>query len=265
MSSSPQPLTWLEAQTVAQVRYIFTDFDDTLTLHGRLPDNTLTALYNLEEAGIKVIPVTGGCAGWSDMMVRVLPVAGVISEGGGLFLQRDNGRVQYHFFDNETKMRARQAELLEHIRPRLEHYSMLRLTRDQAYRLTDVAIDYAQEISPPAYAERDALLAELRALDMNAKASSIHINVCQDGVDKYAMTEKVLQDFFYVPSEYFSSHVMYVGDAPNDESMFAHFPLSVGVANIAQHLALLQHLPTYITDGQGGVGFAELAEQLLRK
>lgn len=260
---SPQPLRCMEPELLRSVRYVFTDFDDTLTLHGCLPAATLSALHALQTAGIKVIPVTGGCAGWSDMMVRVLPVAGVISEGGGVFLKPEGHAVTYHFFHDETTMRAQQAELLAMLAPRLKRFKALKLTRDQAYRLTDVAIDYAQEISPPALQEKDTLLAELISLGLNAKASSIHINVCQAGVDKYAMTERVLHEFFHVSAVAAKQQVLYVGDAPNDESMFAQFPLSVGVANIAKHLAVLKHKPAFVTESEGGEGFAELAEKLL--
>ncbi|CUB04616.1 HAD family hydrolase [Marinomonas fungiae] len=263
MELRPQPLSAMSAAALRSVRYVFTDFDDTLTLHGRLPAVTLNALQALEKAGIKVIPVTGGCAGWSDMMVRVLPVAGVISEGGGVFLQPKGRSVAYHFFQDEAAMRAKQAELLAMLQPRLKRFEALKLTRDQAYRLTDVAVDYAQEIAPPAVQEKDALLAELLGAGLNAKASSIHINICQDGVDKYAMTERVLREFFNVSAAVAKQQVLYVGDAPNDESMFAQFPLSVGVANIAKHLPALKHTPAFITESEGGGGFAELAEKLL--
>lgn len=263
MIDKPQPLSQMNDSVLRQIRYVFTDFDDTLTLHGRLPAATLAALEALERAGIKVIPVTGGCAGWSDMMVRVLPVAGVISEGGGVFLKPEGRSVSYHYFHSEAAMRAKQAELLALLAPSLARFDTLKLTRDQHYRLTDVAIDYAQEIMPPAIDEKNTLLAELRSLGLNAKASSIHINICQDGVDKYAMTKRVLDEFFNLSEGQAKQQVLYVGDAPNDESMFAQFPVSVGVANIAPHLTALTHAPAFITVSEGGEGFAELVARLL--
>jgi hydroxymethylpyrimidine pyrophosphatase-like HAD family hydrolase len=56
---------------------------------------------------------------------------------------------------------------------------------------------------------------------------------------------------------------VYVGDSPNDEQMFEHFPLSVGVANLRRHAAGLRVWPRYITRGERGAGFAELARALL--
>jgi hydroxymethylpyrimidine pyrophosphatase-like HAD family hydrolase len=45
--------------------------------------------------------------------------------------------------------------------------------------------------------------------------------------------------------------------------MFAGFPLGIGVANIKPLLPLMAHLPAYVTDGEGGHGFAEFATKLL--
>ena len=61
--------------------------------------------------------------------------------------------------------------------------------------------------------------------------------------------------------------VIFFGDSPNDEPMFAHFPLSVGVANIKPFERTLEHLPAFVTEGEGGIGFAEAARLLtsLRK
>ncbi len=261
--SMPQPIAGLTTACLKNIGFVLTDFDDTLTLEGKLPDQTLTALYRLQEAGIHVIPVTGGCAGWSDMMTRILPVSGVITEGGGVFMARNSGSVSYQYFHDEASMRVEQAAILTMVEPRLKRFESLRLTKDQAYRLTDVAIDYAQDVQPPAEQEKEMLLAELRSLGLNAKASSIHINICQKGVDKYAMANKILSEKYGLSPEQQKVNVLYVGDAPNDESMFAQFPISVGVANIAPHLPVLTHKPAYITQGKGGLGFAELTKILL--
>ena len=45
--------------------------------------------------------------------------------------------------------------------------------------------------------------------------------------------------------------------------MFESLKLSCGVANIKPFVRLLNHLPTYVTEGEGGYGFAEAVEQIL--
>ena len=264
MSTSALPISALQNTACQGLRFILTDFDDTLTWEGQLPVETLTALAQLQANGIKVIPVTGGCAGWSDMIARALPVDGVITEGGACFIGRTADRhLTYSFWRDEDDMRAEQARILTQVNQVLAQFPRLRLARDQAYRLTDVAIDYAQDVKPAAVADKDACLAALIALGLNAKASSIHINVCSQGYDKFSMAQRVLSEIYGLSETQQQEQVLYVGDAPNDESMFARFPLSVGVANIAQHLANMQHRPRYQTMLPGGLGFAELAACIL--
>ena len=47
-------------------------------------------------------------------------------------------------------------------------------------------------------------------------------------------------------------HWIYVGDSTNDQEMFGHFPLSVGVANLRRFAAELLVWPTYITRSERG-------------
>ena len=55
---------------------------------------------------------------------------------------------------------------------------------------------------------------------------------------------------------------VFVGDSGNDAAAFERFPKSVGVANVREHLDRLPVHPRYITDGDRGRGFAELAAHL---
>ena len=56
---------------------------------------------------------------------------------------------------------------------------------------------------------------------------------------------------------------VYVGDSTNDQLMFEHFPLSVGVANLQRFAAELQVWPAFITPSERGAGFAEVAHAVL--
>lgn len=60
------------------------------------------------------------------------------------------------------------------------------------------------------------------------------------------------------------ARVLYVGDSPNDEPMFAHFPLTVGVANLEPFAALMLAQPRYLTSRPGGLGFAEVVSRVLK-
>ena len=259
-------LEQLSSTQLAPIKYILTDVDDTLTWESDLPTATYQAMSNLIEAGYVLIPVTGGCAGWSDLMARIWPVSGVITEGGACFLQKQiSGKLEYHYWHTAEEMQAKKLELLSEVEALLPEFAPLKLAQDQAYRLTDVAVDYAQDQNPPLPELRDALLAKLHGQGIQAKASSIHINIWHGEYDKFAMAERVLKQHYGLNHEEMLEQVIYVGDAPNDESMFAQFPISVGVANIGKHLANMTHQPSWITHNPGGHGFAELAAKLLNK
>jgi hypothetical protein len=73
----------------AGVRGVFCDIDDTLTWEGRLVPAAFQALQRLQDAGLRVVPVTGRPGGWVDQIARMWPVDGVVGENGGLwFWQR---------------------------------------------------------------------------------------------------------------------------------------------------------------------------------
>jgi hypothetical protein len=56
---------------------------------------------------------------------------------------------------------------------------------------------------------------------------------------------------------------VYVGDSTNDQQMFGHFPLSVGVANLLAFADQLDVWPVYMTTSERGAGFAEIAQRLV--
>lgn len=257
-------LSELDRARLEKVRFILTDVDDTITWESKLPPETYQALYELFSAGYIIIPVTGGCAGWSDLIARLWPVAGVITEGGACFLSKSkDGKLDYQYWTEANEMHQQKEQLLSKVEKLLVKYPRLKLAQDQAYRLTDVAVDYAQDVFPPALEEKEAFLLELAKSGLQAKASSIHINIWHGDYDKYAMAERVLRQEYGLSDEAMREQVVYIGDAPNDESMFAKFPMGIGVANISQHLNNMHYQPCCITKEMGGYGFAEVARHLL--
>ncbi|MCB1740569.1 MAG: HAD-IIB family hydrolase [Gammaproteobacteria bacterium] len=258
----------LPASLPARVRFLLTDVDGTLTSDGMLEAETYEALHALSDAGIQVVPVTGGCAGWADMMARTWPVAGVIAEGGALYIRRlADGRVHYRFWDDRERQRADQREVLAIVRRLLPEHPGLALAMDQDYRLCDVAIDHAQQVRdvPQAHIEAqiEAVLQRLGEAGLQATRSSIHVNVWRGRHAKGAMARRLLGDEFGLDGESVQARCICLGDSPNDQDLFAHFELSVGVANIRPHWTRLRHRPRWVTNGAEGAGFRELARCLL--
>ncbi|MDR0452307.1 MAG: HAD family phosphatase, partial [Treponema sp.] len=112
-------------------------------------------------------------------------------------------------------------------------------------------------------AEKIRLIAE--AEGARAKVSSIHVNIWMGDYDKLSMAERFLSGRFGWRKGAGDREVVFVGDSPNDEPMFARFPLACAVANVRRYAALIRRGPAFVASRECGEGFAEIAAALLRK
>ena len=80
-----QLLTDFPQNDLRKIRFVLTDIDDTLTENGRLPAASYLAMEKLQQAGLKVIPITGRPAGWCDHISRMWPVDGIVGENGAFY------------------------------------------------------------------------------------------------------------------------------------------------------------------------------------
>jgi hydroxymethylpyrimidine pyrophosphatase-like HAD family hydrolase len=104
----------------------------------------------------------------------------------------------------------------------------------------------------------------MRGEGMTVSISSIHVNGWFGAHDKLSGARWIVQRLLQRDLDREAAHWVYVGDSTNDQQMFAHFPLSVGVANLARFAEQLTVWPAFLTRSERGVGFAEVAERLLR-
>jgi hydroxymethylpyrimidine pyrophosphatase-like HAD family hydrolase len=103
----------------------------------------------------------------------------------------------------------------------------------------------------------------MRAAGMTATVSSIHINAWFGEHHKLSGARWIARRLHRINLDDELSHWVYVGDSTNDQLMFGHFPLSVGVANLLRFKDELTVWPKFITQGERGAGFAEVARTLL--
>lgn len=255
-----RPLREAPRAALARVRFVLTDMDDTLTHRGRLSARTYTALERLEAAGIPVIPVTAAPAGWADQMARMWPVAGVIAENGGLFLQRtargDAGRSFWHGEAERGIVAARLSVLAAEIARDLPQAVT---AADQPFRLTSLAYDV-----PSDPAQRAALIGRFRTAGADVTVNSLWVLGWFGGYDKLSAARRAMVAAYRLDIDAEPDAVAYAGDSLNDAPMFGFFPTSVGVSTVAEYLPDLPKPPAWITEGPGGGGFVELAEALLR-
>jgi HAD superfamily hydrolase (TIGR01484 family) len=248
-----------------RIKGLLFDIDDTLTTHGKLSAPAYSALERLKAADRIVVPITGRPAGWCDQIARLWPVDAVVGENGAFYFWHDAARAKLcrRYQDPEqarAQKRARLADIAQRI---LREVPGCALASDQAYRESDLAIDYCEDVPalPLAAAEKIAEL--MRGCGLTARISSIHVNGWFGGYDKLSMTRSLFAERFGVELDASQREFSFAGDSPNDAPMFAFFENSVGVANVARFAATLPAQPRYITRGASGAGFVELVDHLL--
>lgn len=259
------PLKAITPGTFNDIRYILTDIDDTLTLAGKLPASAYGAIWRLADAGFQVVPVTGRPAGWCDLIARQWPVAGVVGENGALYFRYDEERkiMRRHYWKTEEERaidRLRLAAIREEVLARVPGCAV---AADQAFREADLAIDFCEDVPPLSREAVQNIVECFTRAGAIAKISSIHVNGWYGDYDKLAMSRRFFADIFAIDLEKDRHQVLYAGDSPNDAPMFGFFPHSVGVANVRHFAGQLSHRPAWVTEKEGGDGFAELAGYLL--
>ncbi len=274
--SPPPPFSSCPVLARRSCTRLFFDVDDTITWRGRLPEESVRALYRAHAAGLSLVAVTGRSFAWGELLVRLLPLDAVVVETGAaaLFHGKDaDGHPQLTVLHHESDGEIRAA--LRH-RRRLAAGAVLaqvptaRLATDNVGRIADTAFDLVEE-GPPVPAEDAAAIR--RILDeagLVTAQSSVHVNAFALGpagpFDKATMVDRLLHAMAGTTLAAAASTLAYVGDSTNDGPLFAAAGLSVGVGNVRPHLPALQqrgHAPRYLVDGEGCFGFAQIVATLL--
>ncbi len=245
------------------ISIVFTDIDGTLTKNGRLPSNSYEALWKLHSAGFEVVPVTGRPAGWCELIARLWPVHGVIGENGAFYFRLAQNKMK------RTFARSRAHRLKD--RQRLKEISQVvqkevpgcKIASDQFSRLFDLAVDFAEDVSPLTSAQIQKIVEVFKSHGATAKVSNIHVNGWYGNHDKLKTCLHYLKREFNLDPNAAQSQCIFVGDSPNDEPMFAHFQNSFAVANIKEFLNQITNKPSYCTDLAEADGFCEVADRLL--
>ena len=255
-------LPWANAVLRCDVTGVFTDIDDTLTKDGAIEPAALAALHALRNAGVPVIAVTGRPVGWSEPFARTWPVAAIVPENGAVALIAEGDAVQTEYAQDEAT-RSRNALRLREVAERvLCEVPGATLARDSAGRVTDIAIDHS-EFAHLDTAAIERVVALMREEGMRATVSSIHINGWFGDHDKLSGARWMVQRLYGRKLDAERERWVYVGDSTNDQAMFGFFALSVGVANLRDFAAQLHTWPAYITRGERGAGFAEVAQGVI--
>ena len=263
MAARPQPWADCPADALRAVAGVFTDIDDTLTRDGAIEPAALQALHELHGAGVPVVAITGRPLGWSVPFARAWPVAAIVPENGAVALVRDGASLLTEYAQ-DSATRERNARRLAEVAARvLAEVPGATLARDSAGRVTDIAVDHAEFAHLDA-AAIERVVAIMRAEGMTATVSSIHVNGWFGDHSKLSGARWIVRRLYGRDLDAETARWVYVGDSTNDQLMFGHFPLAVGVANLLAFEAQLAVWPAFITRGERGAGFAEVAARVVR-
>ena len=250
-------------KTKKPIEILLTDIDGTLTdKAGKIPDKTHRSLWQIHKKGIKIIPVTGRPAGWCEMIARTWPVHSVIGENGAFYFYFEKKQLKKTFKCHKKNLKTVQDQREELKKALFQSFPEVSLASDQFCRLSDLAIDIGEAHSLEK--EKQAqILSFCQQKGAQAKMSSIHINAWFGSYDKLSTSLDVLKQYHGLNAEETKEKVAFIGDSPNDAPMFAHFPHSVGVANISRFTPKdLGASPTYLSRGEGAQGFASFCHLL---
>lgn len=250
---------------------VFTDIDDTLTTDGAITPDALKALSDLKAAGLHVVAITGRPVGWSEPFAATWPVDAIVAENGAVALIPPApwrpGDMQHPVaskrYQTDAPTRAARFARMQKVLARIEREipGATRAT-DSAGRETDIAIDHSEFVHLTE-AQIDAVVALMCSEGMTATVSSIHVNGWYGDNDKLSGARWIVQELWGRKLDDEMDRWAYVGDSTNDQLMFEAFANGIGVANVARFVPKLAHLPRYLTQGERGAGFAEVARTIL--
>lgn len=259
------PLAQWPASSRGALVGVFTDIDDTLTTEGAITPDALAALAALKAAGLQVVAITGRPVGWSEPFAALWPVDAIVAENGAVALMppAHPGEAPSKRYLQDASSRSANYARMQQVLARIEReIPGAHRATDSPGRETDIAIDHS-EFQHLDDAQIAAVVALMRSEGMHATVSSIHINGWYGDHDKLVGARWITRLLWGRELDAEKDRWAYVGDSTNDQRMFEAFAHSIGVANIARFVPKLAHLPHYVTPGERGAGFAEVAAAIL--
>jgi len=254
-----QSLALFPENILKGIKYLWTDLDGTLTVNGKLSARVYQALELLRSRKINIFVVTGRPAGWCDALIRLFPIDGIVGENGAFVMTQD-GHTQTTLTHPATAGESAKLKLMAIKDTILTAIPGSRVAKDQAYRLYDLAIDFAEEGSDLGIEVAKQIKDIFLSHGAHAKISSIHVNGWFGDYDKLSMVQWFSENYLQCNLQVNNHEHLFCGDSPNDEPMFAFFKNTVGMANVRPFAGCMTTLPGYVTERSEGEGFCELCD-----
>lgn len=257
-----QSIHLMPLETARSIRWILTDIDDTMTMHGKLVSEAYATLCALKASGLRVIAVTGRSAGWGEVHLQEWPIDAVVTENGAVSYFAKDGRVAT--LAHPSAVRNTDAAFARAAAAAYAAVPRARPARDNHFRLYDYAVDHSEYVTPPlSESEVNEIIRIFEKEGCVAKPSSIHINCWIGSFNKRESALALLREVEGYDDARDRSKVLYIGDALNDEVMFEYFPNACAVANVDLWLDRMASKPSWVSSERYGAGFAEIGGFIL--
>ena len=245
------------------IGFVF-DVDDTLTRSGRLEEAAYSALWRLRDAGLLLIAVTGRPLGFAEILARMWPIDVAVGENGAGYIRVTEAGLQRGFYAPDL-IRLEHEQRLTGIQQRVARQApFAKVTDDSWARRCDATWDVGERVRLTA-----AQIAQLRAIIESEGArcvvSSVHAHAMVGEYDKARGAVQAARETLGYDIATERERWLFVGDSGNDSAAFEYFPESAAVANVAPFLQQFHVPPRYVSRGDRGVGFAEIAALVLQR
>jgi HAD superfamily hydrolase (TIGR01484 family) len=255
------PIDALTTDEAKSLHGLLFDLDDTLLDRGRLMEAAYSALFRLNEVGLKLYAVTGRPSGWGELLVRQWPITGAVTENGAVCVHREGElvrRVDSVEGNERRDRRARIAMLVSDMRGR---FPELAPADDVDARISDFTFDIGERRHLPVeVVDRAADFA--REQGFRSVRSTVHLHVTLDGDDKASGSVRLIRALHGTDVTVARLRHAFIGDSENDQACFAAFPTSIAVKNLTGRPTVR---PRFVTRGERAAGFVEAAGVLVSR
>jgi hydroxymethylpyrimidine pyrophosphatase-like HAD family hydrolase len=199
--------------------------------------------------------------GWADVLTRIWPIDGMVTENGIVaLLKRDDGTYLRIDEVDEVTRKQRREKLMELVGEIRRRFDFIEPAGDVHLRYADYTFDIGEtrHVEPVLVNQVEAFAVQCGARTVR---SSVHLHICFDGSDKGSGAVRAIVTRYGLDATVARTRFAFIGDSENDEPAFSTFHTTVGVRNLRGRPTVT---PKYGTLAERGAGFAEFSEQLIR-
>jgi hypothetical protein len=157
-----RPLEAMTCEEGARIQGLLFDLDDTFLTHGVLTRGAYDALWDMHDAGIALVVVTGRPSLWGQFVARQWPIDAATTENGAISILREGKHVARVDPCDPAEREARRSRLAALVEDMAARLPALKLADDTSGRISDVAWDIGENVRvpPETIAQARSIIAE---------------------------------------------------------------------------------------------------------